>query len=485
MATNNAINLSNPGVTYYDGAGAFSGVTGVTDLVLTSTGVSTAPIYKASADLHVAKFIVGSGPSANFTTIATAYAAAVSAGGKQTVFIQDGTYTENITLTPGVNLTSFGSSSSQDASGNVIISGTLTMTAAGSCTVYGIQLQTNSAFAVVVSGANACELGFTNCYINALNNTAISFTNSNAASFISLIECNGDVATTGITFYSMSAAGILYIYYTTISNSGASTTSSSNSAGLVFSRYSRAQYAVSNSSTGTTSAVFSTFDTSALNITPITTSGSGSNGFNMCFIIGGSASAVSVGAGTNMQLNLSSISSSNTNAITGAGVVSVSANTFPISQKSNVTSQSGGSVYGLTQGSAPSSGFVGQQIRSFIDTASAVSLVTDTGKTVTSISLTAGIWDVSSILGFLPATGTSVTQLQSSISSTDNTIDSNYGDQSIATSFAAQLELKSTLTIPSFRITLASTTTYYLVAQAQFSISTYTAYGRISATRVG
>ena len=56
-------------------------------------------------DLHTARYIVSAGGAidgANYTTIATAYAAAVAAGGVQTVFIQPGTYTENITLSPNV-----------------------------------------------------------------------------------------------------------------------------------------------------------------------------------------------------------------------------------------------------------------------------------------------------------------------------------------------------------------------------------------------
>jgi hypothetical protein len=41
------------------------------------------------------------------------------------------------------------------------------------------------------------------------------------------------------------------------------------------------------------------------------------------------------------------------------------------------------------------------------------------------------------------------------------------------------------LSIPKFRVTLSSTTIYYLVGYAAFTVSTCGIYGRISATRVG
>lgn len=50
MATNNALNLKTQGVTYYNGAGAFSGVDGSTSgFVLTSTGTGAAPTFQAAS----------------------------------------------------------------------------------------------------------------------------------------------------------------------------------------------------------------------------------------------------------------------------------------------------------------------------------------------------------------------------------------------------------------------------------------------------
>src|SRR6187431_1669292 len=89
-----------------------------------------------------AKWIVDPSVAAvcTHTTIA---AALTSASSGDTIFIRPGTYTENITLKAGVNLTAYGSDDSLNGTGVVIINGTCTFTAAGSVTLYGLQLQTN------------------------------------------------------------------------------------------------------------------------------------------------------------------------------------------------------------------------------------------------------------------------------------------------------------------------------------------------------
>lgn len=99
-----------------------------------------------------AKFIVASS-SANGTHSTLASAMAVATSG-DTIFLRD-SVTENVTLTPGVNISSWGSGSSLNATGRASITGTLTMTGAGSCTISGIQLQTNAAALLAVTGSAA------------------------------------------------------------------------------------------------------------------------------------------------------------------------------------------------------------------------------------------------------------------------------------------------------------------------------------------
>src|SRR6185312_17303595 len=86
------------------------------------------------------------------------------------------------------------------------------------------------------------------------------------------------------------------------------------------------------------------------------------------------------------------------------------------SYKINTTTQSGGVMQGgLTQ--APSAGFIGEQLTA---SASAVATTNSTAKTITSISVTAGIWDISGIAAATATGGTAVMQAQAAGISTTN-----------------------------------------------------------------
>src|SRR5579871_5213527 len=101
------------------------------------------------------------------TTIASAISSASSG---DTIFIMPGTYTENITAGVGINLTAFDCDAFTP---NVTISGTLTLSSAGTVSVSGVNLKTNSAAALAVTGSAASIINLTNCNINCSNNTGI------------------------------------------------------------------------------------------------------------------------------------------------------------------------------------------------------------------------------------------------------------------------------------------------------------------------
>lgn len=140
-------------------------------------------------------------------------------------------------------------------------------------------------------------------------------------------------------------------------------------------------------------------------------------------------------------------------------------------------------IRGNNTNTAPPAGYVGEQITSSLPVGSATSLTTATGKTVTSISLTPGIWDVSCI-GVLSGTLTGL-QFEVTISAVDNTTATNYGVDSVSSPTMPTVTTDTSLCIPKLRITLSATTTYYLVVRANFSAGTATSYGSITATRVG
>ena len=123
---------------------------------------------------------------------------------------------------------------------------------------------------------------------------------------------------------------------------------------------------------------------------------------------------------------------------------------------------------------------------------SAVSLTTVTTANVTSISLTAGDWDVSGVVDYTFGATTSYTQLQAGISLTSATLAGQAGGGGLGTDpnvqFATPAQVPTALPyaldIPLTRVSLAATTTVFLVTQATFTVSTLTAFGTIRARRV-
>src|SRR6185436_13699104 len=169
--------------------------------------------------------VATSSANGTHTTLASAMADAVSG---DTIFLRD-SVTENVTLTAGVNITAWTGGSLNVPS----ITGTLTMTTAGTCNISGIRLVTNSAALLAVTGSAASIVNLNNCYLNCSNNTGITFSSSSSSSNINIKECSGDIGTTGISLFSDSSAGNLRILYSMINNSGNSTTVSTKSAGLI------------------------------------------------------------------------------------------------------------------------------------------------------------------------------------------------------------------------------------------------------------
>lgn len=260
---------------------------------------------------------------ANYTTIQAAITAASSG---QTIFIRPGTYTENLTLKAGVNLAAFECDAFNP---NVTIIGTCTFTAAGTVAIWGIRLQTNSAFLLAVTGSAASIVWLRSCYLNCTNNTGISYTSSNAASGIRIDNCFGDIGTTGISLFTSTSSGPMGIVYTQITNSGASTTASTVSTASINTFECNFNIPFTSSSTGTLNIQSCIIQTSTTNTTAITTAGtSATNAIVNSNILSGSASAISVGSGTTLNFSTSSVSSTNTNAITGAGTINIGDVTF-------------------------------------------------------------------------------------------------------------------------------------------------------------
>ena len=131
-------------------------------------------------------------------------------------------------------------------------------------------------------------------------------------------------------------------------------------------------------------------------------------------------------------------------------------------------------------------GSIGEYVESEILVGgSVVALTTATAANVTSISLTAGDWDVWGNVGFTLNAATTMTTIIAWVSLTSAALPANPnkgGQAYINTTFTTgggQL-----LGIPGRRFSLASTTTIYLSTQASFAVNTCSAFGSICARRV-
>ncbi len=443
-----------------------------------------------STDLYgVAQLIVDQSPGyGNYTTIAAALAAAVSG---QTIFIRPGTYTENLTLIAGINITAFEGDANTP---NVIINGTCTASFQGSCSISNIFLQTNSApFLTVsdpISGPVTTLVNLNNCFFNILNNTGISFTSTSSTSRISINYCLGNIATTGITFCNSTSSGIMFMLASLIRNLGNSTTLSNFSVGGLNLLSSYINFGISTSGTGALTVDYSVINTSAINTIAITSNGTATNSnINGSTLFSGSASAVSIGMGNAIVFADNVVITSNPNTITGAGTINYSGTNYGTSSFGiNTTTVNrgyfdGGQYVGTNTNTTLTAGVIGEQIRSAIAIGSAITLSNTVVANVTSISLTPGIWDVTGIVSFSGTlTGTAYSMGLGKTSASFTGV--AFGDNGTTTPTSSTATSDNSLTVPVWRLPLSVTTPVYLLALADFTVGTALAYGRISATRV-
>lgn len=278
-------------------------------------------VYTTSDNNYAtARFIVGSSGQANYLTIASAIAAASSGN---TIFILPGTYTENLTLKVGVDLCAYDCDA---LTPNVTISGTCTLTTAGTVSLSGLCLQTNSAAAIAVTGNAASILNIKNCLLNFTNNTGLTYSSSSASSLISVYQSVLNLGTTGIAFFAHSGAGSLFFFNCRGNNSGGSSTASTASNGGLNIQNSSFNAPITTSSTNILTSSTSTYNTGVLNVTALTHGGDSNSALQLCNFLSGSASSISVS--TNIMLRYCTFDCTNTNVIAGAGTVTYTALSF-------------------------------------------------------------------------------------------------------------------------------------------------------------
>jgi hypothetical protein len=162
-----------------------------------------------------------------------------------------------------------------------------------------------------------------------------------------------------------------------------------------------------------------------------------------------------------------------------------STGTGNVLQVSGVTVSAGQYPGEPTTGNA-TSGNVGEYIESILTLGSATALTTATAKTVVSISLPAGDWEVDASAYYVPNTTTSITLILASLSLTTNVIDQTPGrfnESQFPAIVPGVTSTAYTYNIPNYRFSFSGTTSVFLVVQASFTVSTLSAYGIIRARR--
>lgn len=145
-----------------------------------------------------------------------------------------------------------------------------------------------------------------------------------------------------------------------------------------------------------------------------------------------------------------------------------------------VTPSQTGGIVGTTTNNNATAGSVGELLS---NSTSGTSLTNLTGANATSVSLTAGDWDVECTTSFTLGGTTTATAFWSGINTTSATISATIGTTSVM-EMPTQTGLPEVLASPVVRESLASTTTVYCVAQASFGVSTVTVAGFLRARRV-
>jgi len=292
---------------------------GATKFSTVLQGAAIANINPMSAS----RWIVDSlGFNGTHTTIQAAINASTSG---DNVLIMEGVYTENLTLKAGVNLVGYRGSGRTPS---VTILGNCTFNTAGTSSITGCKLQTNGSFCISNTGTLASILNIIDCDIQAVNSTAINYTNSNASSQIFISICTMNIGAVGNALHTMTSVGILQYRYCNISNTGASTTASSNSAGTVISYFSNIFSPVATTASGVIQQRYSYIDTSTQNVTCLTLAGTGTSEIDFGGNNSGTATAIVIGAGTKLFVNTTNIYSSNAAVISGAGIIQYSQLTF-------------------------------------------------------------------------------------------------------------------------------------------------------------
>jgi len=143
-------------------------------------------------------------------------------------------------------------------------------------------------------------------------------------------------------------------------------------------------------------------------------------------------------------------------------------------------------LVGTATNDSAAAGNIGEHKISTVVAASAVTLTTATPADVTTLSLTAGDWDVWGNIAYSTATAPAATLYVGWIHTTSATIPviTNVAGAYTQLNFAARDINDDVIQVGARRVSLASTTTIFLSTQVNFAAGTHKAYGTLQARRI-
>lgn len=266
----------------------------------------------------VATFVVSPDPTqGTHTTLGGAIAAATSGS---TIWVRAGTYSETVTVTQSQLVIAAAMGEADGNPANVIISGKITYSVSGTLVLANLNLQTSGSAVIAVTGTSASNVHMTHCNISvASSSSGINYTSTSTGSSVSMELCEGDISNASGFLFNMTSPGSLTIYDSNFTNSGASSTASTASAGSLAIAKTIIMSPITTSGTNGLDFNFTDHDTSAQNVIALTVGGSGTNSVTAGDFESGTASAISISS--TLQLGRASVTSSNANVITGAGTL--------------------------------------------------------------------------------------------------------------------------------------------------------------------
>jgi len=197
-------------------------------------------------------------------------------------------------------------------------------------------------------------------------------------------------------------------------------------------------------------------------------------GFNVDVIVSGADAFVQV-----QMPPVAGFSSANINFALNAPAVGA---TLPLQISGGLVT---GPVLAAGTGAAISAGYVGEVLSQSRLSTSTLGLTTTTvaNLTATALTLQPGVYDLTGFVGF-QGNSTAVTQFIASISTTSATLGSQ-DNSYIVDGVSRNLSTSDFgMTLPKYRVSITTATTYYLTVRAIFASGSCNAFGRIEATRI-